>query len=99
MRTASVLIGLVLALCVFLASSQALAQEAPHVNNVLFFDTGGDLPQFQAFFSRAQAIAKQNGGTGTSRLWVATYAGPNTNTVVVVTEYPNLVRWETPRLP
>jgi hypothetical protein len=91
MRIASVLVGLALALCVSLGSSQALAQEAPRVNNVLFFDTGGDLAKFQGFFGRAQAIAKQHGGTGTSRLWVATYAGPNTNMVVVVTEYPNLV--------
>ena len=91
MRIGSVLIGLVLVLTFGLAPNDAVAQDAPAVNNVLFIDTGGDLPKFLEFFTRVQAIGKKYDTTGTARVWFATLAGPNTGSVVVVNEYPSFV--------
>ncbi len=91
MRIGSLLIGLALVLTFGLAPNDAVAQDAPAVNNVLFIDTGGDLPKFLEFFTRVQAIGKKYDTTGTARVWFATLAGPNTGSVVVVNEYPSLV--------
>ena len=91
MRIGSLLIALALVLTFGLAPNDAVAQDAPRVIQVLFVDVGGDLPKFQEFFTRFDAVAKKYDSTGTARAWLATLAGPNTNTVVVVTEYPSLV--------
>ena len=91
MRIGSLLIALALVLTFGLAPNDAVAQDAPRVNNVLFIDVGGDLPKFLEFFTRFQAIAEKYDSTGTARVWVATLAGPNTGNLVVVTEFPNLV--------
>src|SRR5215470_10970081 len=37
-----------------------------------------------------QALLKAKGSSGTIRAWVATFAGPETGTVVVSVQYPNL---------
>lgn len=91
MRIGSLLIVIALVLTFGLAPSSAVAQDAPAVNNVLFIDVGGDLPKFLEFFTRFGAIAEKYDAGGTSRVWMATLAGPLTNNVVVVTEFPNLV--------
>ena len=91
MRTTSILIALALASVLSLASSQAIAQDAPRVSTVLLIDAGGDMAKFQEFFKRAQAIGKQYGTTGTARVWVTTFAGPNTNSILVMNEFPSLV--------
>ena len=91
MRIGSLVIGLALVLTLGLAPNDAVAQDAPAVNNVLFIDVGGDLPKFLEFFTRATAIGDKYGSTGTGRVWFATLAGPLTGNVVVVTEYPSLV--------
>ena len=91
MRIGSLMIGLALVLTFGLAPNDAVAQDAPAVNNVLFIDTGGDLPKFLEFFTRATAIGEKYGTTGKGRLWFASLAGPNTGSVIVVNEYPNLV--------
>ncbi len=91
MRIGSLLIAFALVLTFVLAPNDVVAQEAPRVNQVLFIDVGGDLPKFQELFTRFDAVAKKYDSTGTPRVWLATLAGPLTNTVVVVTEYPNLV--------
>ncbi len=91
MRIGSLLIALALVLTFGLAPNDAVAQEAPHVNQVLFVDIGGDLPKFREFFTRFVAVAKKYDSTGTTRAWLTTLAGPNTNNVVVVTEHPSLV--------
>jgi hypothetical protein len=91
MRPGSLLIGLVLVLTFVLAPNDAVAQEAPRVLTVVFLDIAGDVPKFQEFFTRGDAIAKKYDSTGTVRVWLATFAGPNTGTVIVVTEYPSQV--------
>ncbi len=91
MRIGSLLIGLALVLTFGLAPNDAVAQEAPRVINVQFIDVGGDLPKFQEFFTRFDAIAKKYDSTGTARVWLSTLAGANTNRVVLVTEYPSMV--------
>ena len=68
--------------------SQAVARAAP---KVITYDVAGDMPKFLDLFKRAVAVAEQYGGTGKSRVWVASFAGNNTNTVAVATEYPSLV--------
>ncbi len=91
MRIGSLLIGLALVLTFGLAPNDAVAQDAPAAENVLFIDTGGDLPKFQELFTRAVAIQEKYGSTGTGRVWLATLAGPNTGNVVVVYTYPSMV--------
>ncbi len=91
MRIGSLVIGLALVLTFGLAPNDAVAQDAPAVNNVLFIDVGGDLPKFQELFTRATAIREKYGSTGTGRVWFATLAGPNTGSVVVVLEFPSMV--------
>ncbi len=91
MRIGSLLIGLALVLACGSAPNDAVAQDAPAVNNVLFIDTGGDLPKFLEFFTRFGAIAEKYDSTGTPRVFMTTLAGPNTGSVIVVTEFPNFV--------
>ncbi len=73
------------------APNDAVAQDAPAVNNVLFIDTGGDLPKFLELFTRATAIGEKYDTTGTARVFMTTLAGPNTGSVIVVNQFPNLV--------
>ena len=90
MRNA-ILFFAVLVLLSFVASGQVSAQEAPKVINVLSVDTGGDTAAFLEFTKRAKAIGDQHGGTGNQRVWLSSFAGPNTGTVVVAVEYPSAV--------
>ncbi len=92
MRITSFLIGLALAFAFTLAPSQSTAQEAPKVINVLTYDVAaGDMPKFLELYKRAMVVLEKYGSTGKSRLWVTTYAGPNTGTVAVAIEYPSMV--------
>jgi hypothetical protein len=91
MRITSFLIGLALAFAFTLAPSQATAQEAPKVINVVTYDVAGEMPKFLELYKRAMMVLKKYGSTGESRLWVTTYAGPNTGTVAVAIEYPSMV--------
>ncbi len=90
MRIGSLLIGLALVFTFGLAPNDAVAQDAPAVNNVLFIDTGGDLPKFLEFFTRATAIGEKYGTTGKGRVWMTTLAGPNTGSVIVEVPEPGL---------
>ncbi len=91
MPIGSLLVSLALVLTFGLTPNDAVAQDAPAVNNVVFIDTGGDLPKFQELFTRVVAIREKYGSTGTGRVWLATLAGPNTGDVVVVWTYPSMV--------
>ncbi len=63
MRIGSLVMGLALVLAFGLAPKDAVAQDAPAVNNVLFIDTGGDLPRFLELFTRRVALDKKYGRT------------------------------------
>ena len=91
MRITSLLIGLALVFSFAMMPSQAVAQAAPKVINVITYDVAGDMPKFLDLFKRAIAVAEQYGTSGKSRVWVASFAGDNTNTVAVATEYPDMV--------
>jgi hypothetical protein len=91
MRIASLLIALALVFAFTLAPSRSMAQAAPKVIEVTTFDVAGDMPKFLEFYKRAAAIAEKYGSTGESRLWVSTFAGPNTGAVAVATEYPSML--------
>jgi hypothetical protein len=73
------------------SSRVASAQEAPHVTNVIVFDVGTDLAKFTALSKRANAISEKYGSTGKARIWIAAFAGPDSDRVVVAVEYPNMV--------
>ncbi len=91
MRFSSLFIALAVALACSQAPVQAVAQEAPRVVNVQTYDVAGNTPGFLEFVQRARAISEQYGGTGEVRVFLSTLAGPNTNTVAVVAEFPSLV--------
>jgi hypothetical protein len=91
MRITSLLIALALVFAFTLAPSRTMAQAAPKVINVSTYDVAGDMPKFLEFYKRAIAIAEKYGSTGESRLWVSTFAGPNTGSVAVATEYPSML--------
>jgi hypothetical protein len=90
MRIASLLIALTLVFAFALVPSRSMAQGPPKVINVTTYDVAGDMPKFLEFYKRAIALAEQYGSTGKSRLWVSTFAGPNTGSVAVATEYPSM---------
>ena len=91
MRFSSLFIALAVTLACSQAPVQAVAQEAPRIVTVLTVDVAGDTPRFLEFVVRGTAISEQYGGTGSVRVFLSTLAGPITNTVAVVTEYPSLV--------
>ena len=91
MRITSLLIALALVFAFTLTPSQSTAQGMPKVINVATYDVAGDMPKFLEFYKRAIAIAEKYGSTGESRLWVSTFAGPNTGSVAVATEYPSML--------
>ena len=73
------------------APEQAIAQEAPAVVQVVQIDTGGSIAKFLELSAQVDAINEKYGGTGERRILQSTLAGPNTGSVFVVIEYPNLV--------
>jgi hypothetical protein len=91
MRNSSLLIGLALVFAFAAAPNPAMAQEAPKVINVAIYDVAEDMPKFLEFFKRAIAITKQYESSGQSRVWLSTFAGPDTNMVAVATEFPTFV--------
>ena len=91
MRHAILFSGLSLAFVLVLGVGPAGAQEAPKVINVLSIDTGGDTDGFLKFAKRAQELTAKHGGTGSQRVFLSTLAGPNTGSVIVAVEYPNMV--------
>ena len=68
--------------------SQAVARAAP---KVITYDVAGDMPKFLDIYKRAVGVAEQYGASGKSRVRVASFAGDNTNTVAVATEYQDMV--------
>ena len=66
------------------------ADDPPHVLQVLVIDTNGDNDKYMELFTKFTAVYKKHGSTGERRLWVNTFAGPNTGTVVTTIEYPSL---------
>jgi hypothetical protein len=91
MRITSLLIALALVFAFTLVPSQSTAQAAPKVINVMTYDVAGDMPKFMGLYKRAMAVFGKYESTGQSRLWISTYAGPNTGTVAVAIEYPSMV--------
>jgi hypothetical protein len=75
------LIGLVAALLyVGVANATALRVVVVQTTDVAAYTKG---------LQDGQALLKTKGSAGKLRAWVATYAGPDTGTVVVSVEYPN----------
>ncbi len=68
-------------------ASQASAQGA--VINSVAIETNGDLPGFLELFKRSKAIAKRLGNP-VARVMQGTFAGAQTNNVVINTEYTSL---------
>jgi hypothetical protein len=89
MRLASLVVGLALAI-LFVAASPAFAQSPPRVINIIGIETGGDTAKFLEFVKRARAINEQYGSTGTTRVFQATLAGPNTGNMAVAVEFPSM---------
>jgi hypothetical protein len=69
----------------------ASAQDAPRVTNVIVFDIGGNFAKFTEMSKRAQSISAKYGSTGKARIWMAAFAGPESDHVIVAIEYPNMV--------
>ena len=82
------------ALVAALAATPALAQEqAPKVATVLAVQVQGvDQDAFLERVTKAQAIWKE-AGLPAFRAWQTTFAGPNTGTLIFVTEYENTGDW------
>ena len=64
------------------------AQAVNPVVAVLTIEVQGDLDQYLGYVRRLSAIAAKHQG-GRTRVYRATYAGSNTNTVFVTLEYSN----------
>ena len=83
--------GILLAIFAFAAPAAADHHEGgPAVENVLIFDTGGQMQKFLGFAERAQEIRTRLGAAGTQRVWFASYGGPSPGAVIVTIEFPSL---------
>ena len=83
--------ALTFALFMLAVACVAGAQEPSHITNVIVFDVGPDLAKFRELSKRADAISAKYGSTGKARVWIAAFAGPDSNKVIVAVEYPSLV--------
>lgn len=72
-----------------LAPSVALAADGPAVLQVIAVEVTGDRQVYLGKIATLQAITKRL-GLPTARVWRATLAGPNTDTIYVATEYSSL---------
>lgn len=79
-----------LAAVIALAMPVAAAAESRHVLSVLAVRVKGDQDAYLEQVKKFQAIAKRLDAGGTTRVWRATLAGPNTGMIFVATEFPNL---------
>jgi hypothetical protein len=75
-------------LALLLISAQALAAE-PVVMRVIVVETA-DVSAYMHEVTTLSSLSKKAGMPMTLRVWKARFAGPNTGTVVVSVEYPNL---------
>ncbi len=75
-------------LALILMSAQALAAD-PVVLRVIVIETA-DVSAYVHEVTTLSALSKKAGSPLTLRVWKARFAGPNTGTVVVSVEYPNL---------
>ena len=89
MRSITSILGMCLAaLLVVGVATEASAQGA--IINSVGIDTNGDLQGFLDLYKRAQNINKRLANPA-GRVWQATLAGQQTNSVIIITEHPNLV--------
>ena len=91
MRISPLFVSVAVILAYAQAPEQAMAQEGPKVINIVTIDVGGNMEKFLELTGRIGDLSDKAGSTGQRRIWQATLAGPNTNTVVVAIEYPSLV--------
>ena len=80
--------ALIAGLALILMSAQALAAD-PVVMRVIVVETA-DVSAYVHEVTNLSALSKKAGVPVTLRVWKARFAGPNTGTVVVSVEYPNL---------
>ena len=88
------LIGAVVVATLAAAPATALAQgQAPKVATVLAVQVAAvDQDAFMERITKAQAIWKKL-GIPAFRTWQTTFGGPNTGTIIFVTEYDNAGAW------
>jgi hypothetical protein len=71
------------------ASLSAIAAEAPAVMRVIVVQTA-DVSAYIHEVETLQGLLKKSGQAATLRVWRATFAGPDTGTIVVSVEAANL---------
>jgi hypothetical protein len=87
------ILALLVAATVAVPSPVAAQAEAPKVVQVTVVQVeGADQDAFMERIAKAQAIWKEL-GMPAFRAWQSTLAGPNTGSVVFVTEYDHAVAW------
>ena len=91
MRVSTWLCAACLALAVAGAPTIAPAQ-APKVSSVIRVDVNNDVPGFLEIAQKFRALAGKLDRKSTIRVWQSTLAGPETNSIIVVVEYANLVQ-------
>jgi hypothetical protein len=80
--------ALLAGLALLVISAQALAAD-PVVLRVIVIETA-DVSAYVHEVTNLSALSKKAGAPVILRVWKARFAGPNTGTVVVSIEYPNL---------
>ena len=83
------IIGVSLAAFVVLGAANGASAQSPIIN-LIAVDDNGDLPGVLDIVKRARAINERLGTPGMTRVWQATLAGDEANSVVIGVEYPSL---------
>ena len=80
---------MILALTLILATSTLVIAAEPTVLRVVVVKAD-DVNAYVQQLEQGRALLKRLGSAGTVRAWRARFAGPDTGTVVVSVEYPNM---------
>jgi hypothetical protein len=80
----------VLWMSLMMVAFPAMAADAPKVINVLAIKVKGDQTAYLQRVKQLSEIQKRLETGGTMRVWRATLAGQNTDTIYVTVEFPNL---------
>ena len=89
MKSIAWIMGMSLAAFVVLGAANEAAAQGP-VINLIAVDDNGDLPGLLEIVKRARTINERLGIAETARVWQATLAGDEVNSVVIAIEYATL---------
>ncbi len=73
-----------------LPSQAAHHEEGPAAAIVLIVDAGGKVEEFMGFLKRAEALAKKLDAAGNRRVYMNSFGGPQSGSIIVSIEFENI---------